>query len=278
MPDFGQKGQKWGSFGQERDRLCPVDAKGWVEEVWRKGKAILAVNMVNLETAQGIVWGAERAGRPIFLMVSQNAARYGGLEELYAIGKTLKRKARIPVFLHYDHAEGLEDLERAYSLGFDSAMLEAHSAEQLKEARRIAGSRPLEVELEAVEKDGRASSRLPEGELLALAQASQADWWVVDLGTRHKSPHQIRLDLGRLERLRQLGPLVLHGGSSAHPQDLAQAIAKGVAKVNVATAAFLHFTLEVRSRVQEEVDPRKYLGPGREALAQWLASFYLSLP
>ncbi|WP_413252057.1 class II fructose-bisphosphate aldolase [Thermus sp.] len=72
--------------------------------------------------------------------------------------------------------------------------------------------------------------------------------------------------------------MVLHGGSSAHPQDLAQAIAKGVAKVNVATSAFLHFTLEVRSRVQEEVDPRKYLAPGREALARWLASFYLSLP
>lgn len=256
-----------------------MDVKEAVERAYREGRALLAVNMVNLETAQGVVWGAERVGRPIILMVSHNAARYGGLEELYAIGRSLGRKANVPVYLHYDHAEGLGDLEAAYALGFDSAMLEVEDEGEVEAARRVAGSRALEVELEVVGKGERRETVRALGELARLAALSGADWLVVNLGTQHKALEPHRLNLKRLEELRSLGrPLVLHGGSSAHLEDLREAVRRGVAKVNVATAGFHAFTEGVRERVGEGLDPRVYLGEGRERLTRWVAAFYGSLP
>lgn len=250
-----------------------------VERAYREGRALLAVNMVNLETAQAVVWGAEQAGKPIILMISHNAGRYGGLEELYAIGRSLGRKASVPVYLHYDHAEGLEDLEAAYALGFDSAMLEVEEEEQARAARRVAGSRVLEVELEVVGKGERQERVRDLAELAQLAHRSGADWLAVNLGTRHKALEKTRLHLDRLEALRSLGkPLVLHGGSSAPLEDLRQAVRMGVSKVNLATAAYQAFTQGVRERVAGSVDPRDYLGEGRARMAQWLADFYRELP
>ncbi|MFN3179977.1 MAG: class II fructose-bisphosphate aldolase [Thermus sp.] len=201
-----------------------MEVKEAVQRAWRSGTALLSVNVVNLETAQGVAWGAERAGRPAILMVSHNAARYGGLEELYLIGQSLRRKARVPLYLHYDYAEDLEDLERAFSLGFDSAMLELphhplspEGRRLIREARRLAGERALEVELEVVEKGERRGSRLDPQELLALAREVEADWLVVDLGTVHKAEEPKPLDLGRLEALRALGRPRSSTGAPAPP-------------------------------------------------------------
>jgi fructose-bisphosphate aldolase class II len=256
-----------------------VEAKEVVRSAWERGEAILAVNAINLETAQAILQGAERAQRPIFLMVSQNAARYGGLEELAAIGRVLQTKARVPLFLHLDHAEDLDTLERAFALGFGSAMVEEGPLEFLREARALAGSRALEVELEVVPKEtkGRGERRSTE-ELLSLVEAVNPDWIAVDLGTLHKSLEQRPLDLDRLRSLRALGrPLVLHGGSSAEKSSLQQAVRLGVAKVNLATKAFAAFTQGVRQALGEGVDPRGYLGQARERMSQLVAEYCLAL-
>lgn len=256
-----------------------MEAKEAVRSAWERGEAILAVNAINLETAQAILQGAERAQRPIFLMVSQNAARYGGLEELAAIGRVLQTKARVPLFLHLDHAEDLDTLERAFALGFGSAMVEEGPLEFLREARALAGSRALEVELEVVPKGtkGRGERRSTE-ELLSLVEAVNPDWIAVDLGTLHKSLEQRPLDLDRLRSLRALGrPLVLHGGSSAEKSSLQQAVRLGVAKVNLATKAFAAFTQGVRQALGEGVDPRGYLGQARERMSQLVAEYCLAL-
>lgn len=261
-----------------------MTAREMVQKAYEKGQALLAVNAVNLETAQAVVRGAEEAGKPVFLMFSHNALRYGGLEELAALGKVLRGKAKVPVYLHLDHAEDLELLEAAFRLGFDSAMVEEGPMEFLLEARRVAGERPLELEVEVVPKGERSGQRRPVEELMELIGKTRPDWVAVDLGTVHKSLSPRRLELSRLEGLASLRkPMVLHGGSSADPKDLARATALGVAKVNVATRAFAAFTAPLRERLGEEVDPRKYLGPAREGMAAWVrqflaAPFFAQLP
>lgn len=263
-----------------------VDVKEAVSRAWQRGTALVAVNVVNLETAQGVVLGAERVGRPVILMVSKNAAEYAGLKEIYLLGRILQQKAQVPVYLHFDHAEDLDDLERAYTIGFESAMLEvrhdprtAQGMALLLEARRLAGKKALEVELEVVEKGERSGSRLREEELLDIAEEVQADWLVVNLGTVHKATELRPLNLERLSQLRRLGrPLVLHGGSSVPLDQLLQAISMGIAKVNLATAAFRAFTLGVRAEVGQTLDPRGYLASGREGLATWLAGLYQTFP
>ena len=63
-------------------------------------------------------------------------------------------------------------------------------------------------------------------------------------------------------------PLVLHGSSGVNNDDIAQGIKLGLAKVNIATQLSKAFTGAVRDVLAadaELVDPRKYLGPGRDA-------------
>ena len=101
------------------------------------------------------------------------------------------------------------------------------------------------------------------------------------------------LDFERLKKIHELipnTPLVLHGastvlpefvqkcnkyggnipGAKGVPEDMIREAAKlGVCKVNIDTDLRLAMTAEIRKIFVEnpsEFDPRKYLGPGREAI------------
>ena len=78
------------------------------------------------------------------------------------------------------------------------------------------------------------------------------------------------LDLARLASIRAKVsiPLVLHGSSGVTDDNIAQGIAMGLCKVNVATQLNKAFTRDVREALASNsdlVDPRKYLGAGRAA-------------
>ena len=62
---------------------------------------------------------------------------------------------------------------------------------------------------------------------------------------------------------------MLHGSSGVPDDGLARAVAAGITKVNIATHLNAAMTRAVRSALDDPavVDPRKYLGPGREAVA-----------
>ncbi len=124
------------------------------------------------------------------------------------------------------------------------------------------------------------------------------DSLAVAIGTSHgayKFKGEPKLDFDRLDSIRKLlpgFPLVLHGASSA-PEDLvkvcndyggnipgakgvpeemiAKATKMGVCKVNIDTDLRLAMTGAIRKAFVEspsEFDPRKYLGPAREAIKQ----------
>ncbi len=65
-------------------------------------------------------------------------------------------------------------------------------------------------------------------------------------------------------------PLVLHGSSGVADADLAEAVRAGITKVNVGTILSITYTGAVRGRLDRDpdvTDPRKYLGPARDAVA-----------
>lgn len=124
------------------------------------------------------------------------------------------------------------------------------------------------------------------------------DSLAVAIGTSHgayKFKGEPKLDFERLEKIKKLlpgFPLVLHGASSA-PADLvkicndyggnipgargvpeemiSQATKMGVCKVNIDTDLRLAMTGAIRKVFAEtpgEFDPRKYLGPARDAVKQ----------
>ena len=64
-------------------------------------------------------------------------------------------------------------------------------------------------------------------------------------------------------------PLVLHGSSGVPDDTLRAAVAAGMVKINIGTILNVTLTAAVRAALADStlVDPRKYLGPGREAVA-----------
>ncbi|MCY0908952.1 MAG: class II fructose-bisphosphate aldolase, partial [Sulfobacillus thermotolerans] len=70
-------------------------------------------------------------------------------------------------------------------------------------------------------------------------------------------------------------PLVLHGGSGIPDEDVKKAISLGIAKMNINTDNQEVFTKKVRQILASNetlYDPRKYLGPGRDAIKEMVKS------
>ncbi len=66
-------------------------------------------------------------------------------------------------------------------------------------------------------------------------------------------------------------PLVLHGSSGVPDDQLRAAVSAGIRKVNIGTALNIAMTRSVRASLAADdalVDPRKYLAPARDAIAQ----------
>jgi fructose-bisphosphate aldolase class II len=80
-----------------------------------------------------------------------------------------------------------------------------------------------------------------------------------------------RLDLRLISEIHAAVPvpLVLHGSSGVPDADLAEAIRAGMTKINIATHLNKAFTAAVRRALAGDpaaVDPRAYLGRGRDAV------------
>ena len=258
------------------NELTPI---GLLHEARAGGYALGAFNAVNLETAQAIVEAAELEHVPTILQISENAARYGGLVPLFAIGQALKNAANVPIILHFDHAASLQSALSAIELGFDSVMLEGAdlspqaNTEQLRVLADVAHARGamVEGEFEIVSKDGREGDALTPEAIRDLAAASGCDTVAINIGSEHKMLSKTAsLDLERLATLAGLvpQPLVLHGASGVSEAELRGAVRLGIAKVNVATELTLTFTECVREGLADPsvYDPRNYLGAARAAM------------
>lgn len=256
-----------------------MEARELLARVQGGGFALGSFNAVNLETAQAIVQGAEAEDAPVVLAVSHNAARYGGLNELAAIGRALRERARVPVLLHFDHAESADVAFRAVDLGFDSVMLETSSGSNEDDVRAFcdeahARGALCEIEYEIVAKGDRHGDRRGgPADVAAFVERVGCDLVAVSLGTEHKQTEKsATLDFPRLRALSHAVsvPLVLHGSSGVPHEELAVAAREGIGKVNLATELMLAFTRGARKRLEdtEVYDPRVYLATAREAMVE----------
>ncbi|HEX3033081.1 MAG TPA: class II fructose-bisphosphate aldolase, partial [Bacillota bacterium] len=104
-----------------------------------------------------------------------------------------------------------------------------------------------------------------------FAEATGVDALAISIGTAHGQYKGIpELDFPRLEKIRGLVkiPIVLHGSSGVPDEAIQKAITLGVAKVNIDTnirEAFVAACREVLNNDAKEIDPRKVLGPARDA-------------
>jgi fructose-bisphosphate aldolase class II len=243
-----------------------------------------AFNVIHLETAEGLVAGAEAAGVPLILQISENCARFhGGLEPIARGALAIARDASVPVALHLDHAESEELALQAVDLGFGSVMYDgAHLpyADNVEATRRVAAyahEHGVSIEAELGKVGGKDGAHAPgvrtdPGEARDFVAATGVDALAVAVGSSHAmTERNARLDLELITRLKDAVqmPLVLHGSSGVADETLVAAIRAGMTKINVSTHLNGFFTRAVREYLDAHpavVDSRKYIAAGRDAL------------
>ncbi|MEE1737186.1 class II fructose-bisphosphate aldolase [Streptomyces sp. BE147] len=262
-----------------------------------EGRGIAAFNVITLEHAEAIATGAERAGAPAILQISENAVKFHGgrLSAVAAAAGAVARASTAPLALHLDHVESVELLHRAHGEGFGSVMFDAsklpydENVKATAEAVRWGHERGLWIEAELGKVGGKEGEapldahapgvRTDPAEAAAYVAGTGVDALAVAVGSSHAMTERTAaLDHALITRLRDAVPvpLVLHGSSGVPDAEIRQAVTSGMVKINVGTALNTAFTGAVRAYLAEHatgVDPRKYLAPAREAMAATVTGF-----
>ncbi len=181
--------------------------------------------------------------------------------------RALMRHFSVPVALHLDHGESLEQVKACLDAGFTSVMLDysarpfEENAAALRQVSAWAHPRGVTVEGElghvgkadtvTAESEGDSTLTRPEEAARYVAETG-VDALAVSIGNAHGQYTRLpQFDFDRLAAIRAAVrvPLVLHGGSGTPDADLRRAISLGIAKVNVAT----DLTVAMREGLQAEL-------------------------
>ncbi|MBD7950275.1 MULTISPECIES: class II fructose-bisphosphate aldolase [Oerskovia] len=261
-----------------------VTAHQLVDRARAESRGVGAFNVIQVEHAEAFVAAAARAGTGVVLQISQNAAKYhGGLEPIALATLAVARASSAPVVVHLDHAEDRALVSEAVRLGFTSVMYDGsaldyeQNVEATADVVREAHARGVFVEAELGKVGGKDGVHAPgvrtdPAEAVAFVAATGVDALAVAVGSSHAmTDRTASLDFERIAELRAAVPvpLVLHGSSGVADHDLTRAVKEGMTKINVSTHLNNTLTQALRAYLDEHptvVDPRKYLGAGRDAM------------
>ncbi|HCY1430146.1 TPA: fructose-bisphosphate aldolase [Staphylococcus aureus] len=267
-----------------------VSMKEMLIDAKENGYAVGQYNINNLEFTQAILEASQEENAPVILGVSEGAARY--MSGFYTIVKMVEGlmhdlNITIPVAIHLDHGSSFEKCKEAIDAGFTSVMIDAsHSPfeENVATTKKVveyAHEKGVSVEAELGTVGGQEDDVVADGIIYAdpkecqeLVGKTGIDALAPALGSVH-GPYKGEPKLG-FKEMEEIGlstglPLVLHGGTGIPTKDIQKAIPFGTAKINVNTEnqiASAKAVRDVLNNDKEVYDPRKYLGPAREAVKE----------
>ncbi len=250
----------------------------------KQGIALGAFECWDSLNIQGIAKASAECKSPVIFQAS--AAEYrlmGGADALADIVNFYVKKFDIDAALHLDHGSDLEQVAECIEAGFTSVMLDAsilpfeENIRLSAEAAKMAHAANLSCEAELGHVGGGDGGEGTEsvltipGEAEEFVSRTNVDCLAVAIGTVHgdyKGKPELRLDrLAAIAEKVSL-PLVLHGGSGTPVELLQEAIALGIAKINICTdinKAFLGGIDDAKPRLTPSV-PGNFYVPARDAL------------
>ncbi|MFP4021286.1 MAG: class II fructose-1,6-bisphosphate aldolase [Halanaerobium sp.] len=260
-----------------------------LQDAHKRTYAVGGFNINNMEFLQGIIRGAEELNSPLILQASEGAIRYIGMDYVMQMVEAATKDTNIPVALHLDHGSNFESIMNCIRAGFSSVMIDAskkpfeENIALTKKVVEAAHSVNVSVEAELGTIGGTEDDHTVEEKDAMYTDPDQAKEFVdatgvdalaIAIGTAHGVYEgEPELDFERLDTIKKLidMPVVLHGASGISAKDLETAVGYGVNKVNVNTDFQQVFTAKIREIFAEKpelYDPRKYCGPGRDAITE----------
>jgi fructose-bisphosphate aldolase class II len=277
----------------------------------KKGYAIGAFNVQNLESMLAVAEAAVEEKSPTIMQITPSVIKYAGLAYISNLVKTAAQLAPVPIAMHLDHGDSFDTAVKCVNAGFTSVMIDGSflsfedNVAVTKRVVSVAHPKGVSVEAELGKLAGVEERSVEEKDAILtdpeaaveFVEKTGVDTLAVAIGTSHgayKFKSEAKLDLKRLAIISEkIGiPLVLHGASSV-PQDIVgkankygaeltgakgipedqyrKAIPLGIAKINIDTDLRLAFTATVRevlTNSPKNFDPRKILGPAKDAMKE----------
>lgn len=242
-------------------------------ELQQKNKALLAINFYNFETLSATLKAAAAQNTPVILQSTRRTIEYLGLEVTSKLARTAIGQYDVEAWLHLDHAQDLNLIQRALDAGYDSVMIDA-SEEPIdvnieKSQKVVKMAEPyganVEAELGYIAKLGQSKEEVSftqPDEAQSFVDATGVNALAVAIGSAHgfydKEPE---LDIDLLRKIHEATPaaLVLHGGSGIPDTQIQAAIQNGIRKINLATEVKNGFMNTLRKELpkSDEIDLRK---------------------
>lgn len=227
-----------------------------------KKYAVPAFDVSNYEMIKAVIDVCEEERSPALFMCLKPDLENKGIGFLVAMLKEAAKSYSVPVCIHLDHATDFKDIKKAIDLGFTSVMYDGsvlpfvQNAENTKKVVELAHAHGVSVEAElghvgdaiagtgedtllgntAVKEENPEDSLTDPLEVEKFIEITNVDALAVAVGTAHgvyRSTPTLRLD--RLDEINKISksPLVLHGGSGTPDDQVKQAIALGITKINI---------------------------------------------
>ncbi|MBT2291151.1 ketose-bisphosphate aldolase [Paenibacillus albidus] len=249
--------------------------------------AIGAFNVHTLEMLQAVVEAAAETESPLIIQSTVGTVKHLGADYIAHAARVAADRTGLPIALHLDHCTDFPTIIQCIRAGYTSVMIDAsmfsfaENVERTCKVMEVAAASGVNVEAE-LGKVGGVEDHIVVDELHAeLADPEECRLFMERTGVNTLAPaigtaHGIykgvpNIDFARIAQIAECveAPLVLHGGSGIPEEQVKQAVALGMAKVNIATELRIVFSdaiKQVFADHAEENDPRKYMVPAKEAV------------
>lgn len=231
-----------------------VCLKDLINRADKKGIAVGAFSVGNMEMVLGAIRAAEELETPIILQIAEVRLPTSPLNVIGPMMVAAAENSNVDICVHFDHGLNYETVLQALDLGFSSVMLDgsllayedniALTKKVVEIAKEYGAS--VEAELGVVggnEGGGKAHKIQCTDPSLAndFCQRTGINALAVAIGNAHGN-YPVAPEL-RLDVLKEIDescdtPLVLHGGTGISPETFQECIRNGVRKINIATASF----------------------------------------
>ncbi len=252
-----------------------ASTKALVDRALARHYAVPAFNVFNDLTMEAVLAAAEDLCSPLIVQTSVKTVRSMSSRLLIAMWQAMTSDLKAPVALHLDHCPDRQVISECLAAGWNSVLFDASSltveenrrqcVEVVAEAARYGAS--VEGEIEAIRgvEDGIGSDAISDSASLDVAidfiTSTHVDVFAPSIGNAHGVYHAApRLDAKRVSDLVAATgiPMALHGGTGLSPEQFADLVSRGCAKVNISTAVKVRYLEATRQYLNEhagEGDP-----------------------
>lgn len=265
-----------------------VPMKDLLEEAYKEGYAVPALNGSHLEFYKAFIEVAAELKSPLIIQAAYEEVQYVNPKNIVEMVKNFGQDKDIKVAIHLDHGPSFKAATECIRGGFTSVMFDGSSLpfeENVANTKKVvdmahAVGVTVEGELGTIGQTTEFGEKIDNPQLTdpklakEFVERTGIDCIAPAFGTAHGLyVGEPKLDFELLDNISKIVniPIVMHGGTGVPEKDVKKAISLGVSKINVSTALRKAFIDEMKRYMKENPDnlmTMDIMGSATEALKE----------